>query len=82
MTRIIPPAELRMIGTEVLVRELGYADAMRFLLQFDSGIPGADYTRERRDILPELTIDEMMALSRQYLKKAGSKKAPKRKKSA
>lgn len=58
MTTIPNPAELRRLGIEVLVRELGYADAMRFLLQFDSG--RGDYTRERDQIIPTWSDDELL----------------------
>jgi hypothetical protein len=36
-TRIPSPGELRDRGFQALVRELGYADAIRFLLQYESG---------------------------------------------
>ena len=52
-------AELRRRGIEVLVRELGYADAMRFLQQFGTG--SGDYTAER-DRLPIPNTDaELLA---------------------
>jgi len=31
------PIELQQRGMEILIRELGYADAMRFMLQFTRG---------------------------------------------
>ncbi len=37
---------------------MGYADAMRFLLQYDSGT--GDYTRERDEILPDIPTDELV----------------------
>jgi hypothetical protein len=40
------------------VAELGYADAKRFLLQFEPG--QGDYTRERADMLPKLTDEELL----------------------
>jgi hypothetical protein len=56
---VIPPAELRRKGIEALVRELGYADAMRFIHQFDLG--HGDYTTERRTMLPPTSVDELIA---------------------
>jgi hypothetical protein len=58
MSTIQNPAELRRRGIEVLVRELGYADAMRFLQQFGSG--SGDYTQERRELLASLTDQELL----------------------
>ncbi|HOB75963.1 MAG TPA: hypothetical protein PKG54_15725 [Phycisphaerae bacterium] len=56
MSAITNLAELRRRGLEILVRELGYADAMRFLLQYDTGY--GDYTKERREFLPDWTVEE------------------------
>lgn len=53
------PAELRRRGIEVLVRELGYADAMRFLQQFGSG--RGDYTVERDRLALPQTDEELLA---------------------
>ena len=58
MSTIPNPAELRRRGLEVLVRELGHVDAMRFLHQYETG--HGDYTRERRGALPSWTADEMV----------------------
>ena len=58
MSKCANPAELRRRGVEVLVRELGYVDAIRFLHQFESG--HGDYTRERDRVLPAWTLDEMV----------------------
>ena len=58
MTPITSPAELRRRGLEVLVRELGYVDAMRVLLQYETG--QGDYTRDRRHFLPTWTVEELI----------------------
>ena len=58
MSTIPNPAELRRRGLEVLVRELGHVDAMRFLLQYETG--HGDYSREREGALPSWTVDEMV----------------------
>ncbi|MBX3402738.1 MAG: hypothetical protein KF699_04910 [Phycisphaeraceae bacterium] len=60
MSMISNPAELRRRALEVLVRELGFVDAMRFMLQIDSGRSGADYATEREKILPEMTDEEFL----------------------
>lgn len=59
MSTISNPAELRRRGIEVLVRELGYADAMRFLQQFGSG--RGDYTAERDRLTIPRTDVELLA---------------------
>ncbi len=58
MTTIGNPTELRRRGLEILVRELGYLDAMRFLHQYETG--QGDYTRERRQLLPPWTAEEIV----------------------
>lgn len=51
MTRLIAnPTELRHLGFQVVARNLGWVNAVRFLQQFDAG--HGDYTRERRRFLP------------------------------
>jgi len=77
-SRIPSPGELRNRGFRALVRELGYADALRFLLQYESGY--GNYTEERRTILPPVTAEDLtreaqVLLERQRRKpedKAGS----------
>ena len=59
MSRTQNPAELRAKGTALLVRELGYEDTVRFLLQFSNG--QGDYTAERDHLLVGLTLDELIA---------------------
>jgi hypothetical protein len=59
-SNLIPnPAELRRRGIEVLVKELGYADAMRFLQQF--GPERGDYTSERDRLAILRTDEELLA---------------------
>lgn len=59
MATIPNPVELRRRGIAALVRELGYVDAMRFLHQF--GFGSGDYTKERHEFLPKLTLEEWAA---------------------
>ena len=48
--------ELRRRGFEVLVRELGAANALRFLHLYGAG--QGDYTRDRDRWLSDLTIEQ------------------------
>lgn len=52
------PIELYRKGFKALVDALGYADAIRFIRQFDSG--SGDYTTERHQWLDSLTMDEIL----------------------
>ncbi len=52
------PAELRRRGIEVLVRDLGYADAMRFLQQFGAG--RGDYTTDRDHLAFPASDEELL----------------------
>lgn len=54
---VTPPAELRERGFRALVKELGYADALRFLYQFETA--RADYTAERPTFLPAWSAQEI-----------------------
>jgi hypothetical protein len=51
-------AELRRAGIDALVNALGPVGMARFLQQFDPG--QGDYTSERRRILDDPTVDEVM----------------------
>jgi len=53
------PVELYRKGFKALVDALGYADAIRFIRQFDNG--SGDYTKERHQWLDTLTMDEILA---------------------
>ncbi len=49
--------EIRTIGFEALLRELGPAGAIRFIQQYESG--RGDYTRNRKKILPKRSAREI-----------------------
>ena len=49
--------EIRLAGWRALTERLGPAGAMRFMMQYDPG--DGDYTRERHQILENLTFDEI-----------------------
>ncbi len=51
-------AELTKRAIEVLYRELGAADALRFINQFSSGY--GNYTVEREALIGPLTLDEIL----------------------
>lgn len=52
---IQPIAEVDHRAREVLIRELGIADTLRFLGQFRTGM--GDYTVERRQRLDDLSLE-------------------------
>jgi len=49
--------EIRTIGFEALIRELGPAGAIRFIQQYETG--QGDYTRDRKKILPKKSVREI-----------------------
>lgn len=49
--------EIRTIGFEALIRELGPAGAIRFIQQYEAG--QGDYTRDRKKILPKKSVREI-----------------------
>ena len=55
--------EIRTIGFEALLRELGPAGAIRFIQQYESG--RGDYTCSRRKLLPKKSVRE---IGRQIMK--------------
>ncbi|MBF2097863.1 MAG: hypothetical protein IGQ88_05735 [Gloeomargaritaceae cyanobacterium C42_A2020_066] len=55
----MPPVELNRKGFKALVDALGYADAIRFIRQYDNG--SRDYTKERHQWLDKLTLDDIWA---------------------
>ena len=57
-TQLLAPVELRARGFSALVDALGYANAVRFMQQFE--ISRMDYTKERDSILSGISIDEIV----------------------
>lgn len=49
--------QIRVIGLEVLARELGPTGLVRFLQLYEQG--SGDYTRERADLLPPLNASQI-----------------------
>jgi hypothetical protein len=49
--------EIRTLGFDALIRELGPAGAIRFIQQYESG--HGDYTRNRKKLLPKKSVREI-----------------------
>ena len=49
--------EIRTIGFEALLRELGPAGAIRFIQQYETG--RGDYARDRHKFLPQMSVEEI-----------------------
>jgi hypothetical protein len=56
---IRPLAEVTAQGTEILIREMGVVDALRFLNQFRPG--SGDYTKERGRWLDRLSLERIVS---------------------
>ena len=68
MSAVIRPlAEVTARGTEVLIRELGVVDALRFLNHFRPG--SGDYTKERGQWLNNLSLEQIVSEIRASRKK-------------
>jgi len=52
-------AEIRRLGIEALAKALGPAGMARFMHQFEKG--SGDYTRDRDQILGDVTLDDIFA---------------------
>ena len=50
-------AEVKKKGWEILIKEMGYADATKFILLYESG--KGDYTKDRKKFFKNLTIDKI-----------------------
>jgi len=51
-------AEIKSKGWMALVKELGYSGATKFILLYETG--EGDYTKERKEIFRDITIEEIM----------------------
>jgi hypothetical protein len=60
--------EIRTMGFDALIRELGTAGAIRFVQQYESG--HGDYTRNRKKLLPKKSVRE---IGRHIIKQRQSK---------
>jgi hypothetical protein len=60
MSAIIRPiADIDRQAREILTRDLGIVDTLRFFGQFRSG--SGDYTTERRELLDDLSLEEIVS---------------------
>ena len=69
-TNLMEPVELRARGFEILVRSLGWVNAVRFIQQYEPS--GHNYTAERSGILPAWDATELV----RRMKTAAAEKAP------
>lgn len=56
---IRPLAEVSQKAREILIREMGIVDTLRFLSQFRYG--SGNYTKERGQWLDDLSLDEIVS---------------------
>ena len=54
-----PLSEITKQALDLLAKELGVVDTVRFLNQFTTGY--GDYTQERETLFKDLTLDEILA---------------------
>lgn len=58
-TEIKPMPLVNQNATNILVREMGVVDTIRFLNQFSAGF--GNYTEERRKIVDSMTLDDIFS---------------------
>jgi len=63
-------SELRARGFRALAEALGWANAVRFLRQYDPG--AGNYTEERRDLLPDWDAATLLQKAKGLQKPRGS----------
>ena len=61
-TETIPLSELNRRAVAALTREIGVVGTIRFLSQYTQG--AGDYTSERRSLLPDVPLDELIEQAR------------------
>jgi hypothetical protein len=66
----LTPYEIRIIGFEVLLHELGPANAIRFMQQFEMG--HGDYSKDRHQWLDQYSVNDIAKMVRE--KKTSQKK--------
>lgn len=54
-----PLSEITRYAIDLLSKEIGIVDTVRFLNQFTTGY--GNYTEERQDLFKDLTLDEILA---------------------
>jgi hypothetical protein len=72
-----PLAEVTRRAIEILARELGPADTLRFVNQFTTGL--GDYTAEREHLFGEETLEQILgAIKAKAAERPGEPVAPKK----
>ena len=59
ITETLPLAEITKEALQVLYREIGVVNTIRFVKQFTIGY--GDYTQERKVLFKDLTLDNLLA---------------------
>lgn len=65
-----PLSELTQQAIDVLFKEIGIVNTVRFLNQFTMGY--GDYTEERESLLKDLTLDEIVEAARKVREKGNA----------
>jgi hypothetical protein len=76
MSKHRTPFELQQKGMEILVRELGHEEALRFMPQFRRG--SGDYTKDRKAMLAGANLEGLLGSSARRVKSAKSSGATRR----
>jgi len=58
-TQVKPLSEITRRAIDVLAKEIGIVDTVRFLNQFTTGY--GDYTADREALFKDLTLDEILS---------------------
>jgi hypothetical protein len=70
-------SEIRIKGWKALVKELGYAGATKFILQFENGL--GDYTKDRQKLLNGISLENIFEEIKEKKRTRHSAKSDKRK---
>jgi hypothetical protein len=70
-------SEIRIKGWKALVKELGYAGATKFILQFENGL--VDYTKDRQKLLNGISLENIFEEIKEKKRTRHSAKSDKRK---
>lgn len=65
-----PLSELTQQAIDILFKEIGIVNTVRFLNQFTMGY--GDYTEERESLLKDLTLDEIVEAARKVREKGNA----------
>lgn len=65
-----PLSELTQQAIDILFKEIGIVNTVRFLNQFTTGY--GDYTEERESLLKDLTLEEIVEAARKVREKGNA----------